>query len=106
MTVRALLGLAVANLVVLGAGTCLLWGVRGLRSWAEVARLSGLAYTVGVAALGVASTIELVVGLPFGVVTILLTCLALAVAGLWQHVVAAVGGGPKGLRRQGRRPWR
>lgn len=96
MTVRALLGLAVANLVVLGAGTCLLWGVRGLRSWAEVARLSGLAYTVGVAALGVASTIELVVGLPFGVVTILLTCLALAVAGL---VVGQLLGRPPPLRR-------
>ena len=33
MTVRALLGLAIANAVVLVTGSCLLWGVRGLRSW-------------------------------------------------------------------------
>jgi hypothetical protein len=82
MTVRALLGLAVANLIVLATGGCLLRGVRGLRSWAELARLSGLAYMIGVAALGVALSIELVLGVPFRLATIALTCLALAVAGL------------------------
>jgi hypothetical protein len=82
MTVRALLGLAAANAVVLVVGSCLLWGARGLRSWAEVARLSGLAYMVGVAALGVALTLELVVGVRFGLATIAITCLVLAVGGL------------------------
>jgi hypothetical protein len=82
MTVRALLGLALGNLLVLGAGSCLLWGARGLRSWAEVARLSGLAYMLGVACLGITLSIELVLGVPFGLATIVLTCLALAVAGL------------------------
>ncbi len=82
MTVRALLGLAVANVVVLAAGGCLLWGVRGLRSWAEAVRLSGLAYMVGVAALGVASTVLLVAGVPYGVTTILVTSVVLAVSGL------------------------
>jgi hypothetical protein len=82
MTARALLGLAVANAVVLGVGCCLLWGVRGLRSWAEVARLSGLAYLVGVAALGVAFTVELVVGVPFGLAAMAISCAVLAVAGL------------------------
>jgi len=79
MTARALLGLAVANVVVLAAGGCLLWGVRGLRSWAEAVRLSGLAYMVGVAAFGVASTVLLVAGVPYGVTTILVTSVVLAV---------------------------
>ena len=81
MTVRALLGLAVANVVVLTAGCSLLWGVRGLRSWMELARLSGLAYMAGVAALGVVSSIELVLGVPFRLATIALTSVGLTVAG-------------------------
>jgi len=83
MTLRSLLGLAVGNLVVLGAGSCLLWGARGLRSWVELARLSGLAYLIGVAALGVALTVELVAGIPFGLATVVLTCVVLAAAGLF-----------------------
>jgi hypothetical protein len=82
MTERALLGLALGNAIVLGTGSCLLWGARGLRSWVELARLSGLAYMAGVAALGVALSIELVLGVPFALATILLTCAGLAAAGL------------------------
>ena len=82
MTVRALLGLATGNAVVLVTGSCLLWGVRGLRSWAELVRLSGAAYMIGVVALGVALSIELVLGVPFRLATVMLTCLALTVAGL------------------------
>ena len=82
MTLRALLGLALANFIVLGAGSCLLWGVRGLRSWAELARLSGLAYMIGVAGLGVALSIELVLGVPFRPATIVLTCAALGAVGI------------------------
>jgi hypothetical protein len=100
MTVRALLGLAAANVVVLAMGSCLLWGVRGLRSWAEVARLSGLAYMVGVAALGVASTLLLVAGVSYGRTTIVLTCAGLAVAGL--GLGRALGRPPPRLR-DGRR---
>ena len=82
MTVRALLGLGIANAVVLVTGSCLLWGVRGLRSWGELLRLSGAAYMTGVAALGVALSIELVLSVPFRLATVALTCLALTVAGL------------------------
>jgi hypothetical protein len=82
MTARALLGLALLNLLVLGAGSGLLWGIRGWRSWAELARLSGLAYMLGVAGLGVALSVELVVGVPFRFGMIVLTCVALATAGL------------------------
>ena len=103
MTVRALLGLALANLVVLATGCCLLWAVRGLRSCAELARLSGLAYVIGVAALGVVFSIELVLGVPFGLATIVLTCFALAVAGILLGRVLGRerpllrGGGSQGL---------
>ena len=82
MTVRALLGLAVANGVMLATGGCLLWAMRGLRSWVELARLAGLAYMIGVVALGIALSIELVLGVPFRSATIALTCLGLAIAGL------------------------
>ena len=103
MTVRALLGLALANVVVLATGGCLLWGGRGLRSWAELARLSGLAYMLGVGGLGITFTIELVLGVPFRPVTILLTCAALAAAGLvlgrclGHERPPLRGGGPHGL---------
>ncbi len=103
MTVRALLGLALANVVVLATGGCLLWGGRGLRSWTELARLSGLAYMLGVGGLGITFTIELVLGVPFRPVTILLTCAALAAAGLvlgrclGHERPPLRGGGPHGL---------
>jgi hypothetical protein len=102
MTGHALAGLAVANSVVLVVGTCLLWGVRDLSSWAGVARLSGLGYMVGVAALGVAFTLELVLGVPFGLATMGLTCVALAAGGL---VLGRALGRPRprgfGVERQG-----
>lgn len=98
MTARALLGLALANGVVLGAGACLLWGVHGLRSWAELVRLSGLAYMLGVAGLGVALSIELVLGVPFRLATVLATCVALAAAGL---VAGRVLGRARPLLRSG-----
>jgi len=82
LTVRSLAGLAALNLFALGVGAGLLWGLRGWRSWWELARLAGLAYMLGIAALGVALTLALVVGIPFSLATILLTGLALAAAGL------------------------
>ena len=82
MTVRSLLGLAVLNLYTLGVGAGVLWGLRGWRTWWELARLAGLAYMLGIAALGVALTLVLVVGIPFSLATILLTGLVLALAGL------------------------
>ena len=69
----------------------------------ELVRLSGLAYMLGVAALGVALSIELVLGVPFRLATIVLTCLGLAVAGLVigrvlgrRHLPLA-GGGSEGI---------
>ncbi|HEU5264538.1 MAG TPA: hypothetical protein VFU34_07855 [Gaiellaceae bacterium] len=82
MTARALVGLAVLNTFVLGVGVAALWSLRGWRSAVELARLSGLAYMLGVALLGVTLTIELVLGVPFSFATIVLTGLGLAGAGL------------------------
>jgi len=91
MTARTLLGLTLYNLFLLASGVSLLFAVRGWRSWGELARLSGLGYMLGVAATGVVYTLLLVVGIPFSLAAILVTGIALAVAG------AAVG------RRLGRR---
>jgi hypothetical protein len=82
MTERSLLGVALFNLFVLAVGVGLLWGVRGWRSWLELARLSGLAYMLGVAALGISFSLELIVGVPFSLPTILGTGMALAVGGV------------------------
>ena len=82
MTGRSLLGLAAFNGFLLLVGIGLLWGVRGCRSWAELLRLSGLAYMLGVAAVGIALSIELVVGIPFSLASVILTGLALATTGI------------------------
>jgi hypothetical protein len=69
------------NLFALVVGCGVLWGIRGWRSWVELLRLSGLAYMVGVGAIGIMLTLELVVGVPFSLATILLTGLGLMAAG-------------------------
>ncbi|PWU24988.1 MAG: hypothetical protein C5B48_03585 [Candidatus Rokuibacteriota bacterium] len=73
MSLQAIAGLLVLNLFVLGAGAGVLWGLRGWRSWTELLRLSGAAYMLGLASLFVLWTLELVVGVPFGTVTIVST---------------------------------
>ena len=82
MTARSLLGLAALNAFVLVVGAGLLWGIRGWRSWFELLRLAGLAYMLGVAGLGIALTLVLVVGVPFGPTTVLLTGAVVAFAGV------------------------
>ena len=73
MTVRAISGLVAFNLLVLVCGASVLWLARGWRTWLELARLGGLAYLTGVAAVGVVWTLLLVVGVPFSGWLILLT---------------------------------
>jgi len=82
VSARAIGGLAADNLFLLAVGCGLLWGIRGWRSWTELLQLSGLAYLLGVAATGVASVLELVVGVDLSSGTILATDLILAAAGL------------------------
>jgi hypothetical protein len=82
MTVRALAGLVAFNLLVLGAGAILLWGLGAIRWWTDVVRLAGVAYLVGLGALMVALTAELALGLHIGMVTATGTWCLLVVAGL------------------------
>ena len=49
MTARAIIGLCAYNLVLLGTGAGVLWGIRGWRWWTDFVRLTGLAYFLGVA---------------------------------------------------------
>lgn len=90
MTIRALSGIVAFNLLVLVCGASVLWLARGWRTWLELARLGGLAYLAGVAAVGVVWTLLLVAGVPFSGWLILLTA------------VVFVGVGFVGGRRIGR----
>jgi hypothetical protein len=82
MTVRAITGLVVYNLFLLGVGAGVLWGVRGWRSWTELVRLAGVAYLLGLASLMTLLTLELVLGIPIRAATIVLSGLALVLLGL------------------------
>ena len=82
MTVRALVGLVAFNAFLLGVGIAVLAALRGWRSWSDLARCAGIAYFLGVSLVGVVLTVELVLGVPFSAVTVLLTGLGLAAAAL------------------------
>ena len=82
MTVRALAGLVVLNVIFLVCGAAVLWLVRGWRTWVEFLRLAGLAYLAGVAAACGAWTLLLVVGIPFSSLLVLLTLVAFVLAGV------------------------
>lgn len=82
MTARAVLGLFALHSLYLASGSGVLWALRGWsRTWTLV-RLLGLAYLLGVATLGVLWTLLLVVGVPFGPLTILGTAGAVGVGSL------------------------
>jgi hypothetical protein len=81
LSVHSIAGLVLLNLLLLGVGVGLMWGVRGWRSWSDLARLAGVAYLVGMAAEGVAFVVELVAGLHLSLATILATAAILAAGG-------------------------
>jgi Dolichyl-phosphate-mannose-protein mannosyltransferase len=101
MTLRAIAGLFVLHGFFLIVGAGVLWGLRGWRWWTELARLAGLAYLLGVSALVVVLTLQLVVGIPFEPWTILASGALIVAAGL-------LAGRRVGRRRPGLRPpgWR
>jgi len=82
VTVRAIVGLVVYNLFLLGVGAGVLWGVRGWRWWTDFVRLAGVAYLLGVASLMTLVTLELVLGIPISSLTIFSSGLALTAVGL------------------------
>jgi hypothetical protein len=86
VTVRAILGLAALNGAYAVLGVALLWAIRGLRRWADVLRLAGLGYLLGLAVFGTVWTQLLVVGVPLDgiglVLSLVLGVAAALVAGL------------------------
>lgn len=87
---RSVGGILAAQSLFLVAGLGVLWALRGWRTWAELLRLAGVAYVLGVAVVGVEATLVLVGGA--GVPTS--TVLALALG------TAAATGGYASLRRR------
>jgi hypothetical protein len=82
MTVRAIGGLLVFNLFVLAVGAAALWGIRGWRWWTDFVRLIGVAYLLGVSALMILLTLELVIGIPIGATTMLVSGAGLVAGGV------------------------
>ncbi|MGZ4302019.1 MAG: hypothetical protein ACXVE0_10465, partial [Gaiellaceae bacterium] len=80
MNAHSIAGLFALNLMLLAVWVTILYALRGWVSWTELARLSGVAYIFGVAATSVIWVFELIVGVPFGLVTIIGTGAVLAVA--------------------------
>lgn len=101
MTLRAIGGLLVFNLFILGVGAGVLWGVRGWRWWTDFVRLVGVAYLLGLGALMILMTFEIVIGIPIGLMTILLSGAGLVALGV-------VAGRVRGFTAPGLRPpgWR
>lgn len=82
MTIRAIAGLVVFNLGVLGVGAVVLWGLGALRWWTDFVRLAGVTYLLGLASLMILLTFELVLGVPINLVTGAVSLVGLAAAGL------------------------
>ncbi len=80
MTVRAVTGLVALHVLFALVGSSMLWALRGWTRWSSALRHLGLAHLLGVATLGLAWTGLLILGLPFGGATIVLTALAVVVA--------------------------
>lgn len=97
MTVREALGLVAINLFYAAVGLMLLWSFGAWRSWGDLGRVAGIAYFLGIAALVIALTAELVVGVDFGVATLVVTGGAIAAcalaAGRWSGRTAVSGVG-------------
>ena len=82
MTVRALAGLLLLNVGFAAAGLSVLYALRGFDRWGSVLRLAGLGHVLGVAAFGVLWTELLVVGVPFGGTSIVVSLVVLVAGGL------------------------
>lgn len=82
MTVRAIAGLFVFNLALCGVGTALLVAARPRTPRRSLLRLAGVSYLVGLAAVMVALTMLLMVGVPLRSWTLLLVAGGLAGGGV------------------------
>jgi hypothetical protein len=78
----SLVGLLVLNVLFLLAGSCLLWGVRGWRTWGEYGSLAGVAYICGLAAVCGLGTLVPIFGGSLSAVIILALVAGVAGAGV------------------------
>ena len=120
MSAHCLAGVAVLNALFLAAGVALLGLLREMRTWGEVARLGGLAFVTGFAAVASIWTLLLIAGVPFSLgVVVLVPIVVLAGAGTiarrrgrsmpqrgelpsgWSAVVGAVGIASAGVLLEG-----
>jgi hypothetical protein len=83
MSIGAILGLLALNAWLLCVGLAVVYGARGWRGPHELVRLGGVAYLAGVAAMGIVWTLQLIVGIRFSVLTILLGGLLVVAVGLF-----------------------
>jgi hypothetical protein len=77
---HALLGLFALNLWFLAVGLFVLFALRDWASWAELGRLAGLAYMLGVASLATLWIFEIAISIPFGFPAIFGTGVAVGLA--------------------------
>jgi hypothetical protein len=82
VTARSIVGLVVFNVFLLSVGAGVLWGMRGWRWWTDFVRLAGVAYLLGLCALTIVTTWQLVLGIPVRAVTIVLSGAAIVLLGL------------------------
>lgn len=80
MTLQAIVGLAVFNVLLAALGGTVLFALGPATTWKQLGRLAGLAYLLGVAALMVALTLLIVLGIPVNVLSTVLTAAAIVVA--------------------------
>jgi hypothetical protein len=82
MSVAAIGGLFALNLVLLLAGVAGLWALRGFRTWSDLLRLLGLAYLLGLALVSSLLSFELMVGIRFGLATVLASIAVVTLGGV------------------------
>jgi hypothetical protein len=82
MSPGAIAGLLGLNLWLLTVGTALVFGFRGWSGWGELSRWLGVGYMAGIAAEGILWTLQLIVGIPFSLLTIFLGGALLAAGGV------------------------
>ena len=83
MTVRAILGLTVLNVLLAAFGCAVFCALRPTTTRKELLRLAGVAYLLGVAALMVALTVLIVLGIPVNVLSTVLAFVALVAASVF-----------------------
>jgi hypothetical protein len=79
---RSLAGLIAAQALFLVAGVGILVALRTWKSWADLIRALGLAYMLGISAVGVAATLVLVGGFGVGTPVVVALSLGICAAGL------------------------